>query len=139
MNKDKRNARRRELYASEGGETRKNYNKKWRKENREKCREYNSKWQKSNPQLKNASTVRRRTGMMHRKPEWADDLVINMIYQDCPEGYEVDHIIPLQGENVSGLHVALNLQYLTPIQNQQKGNKYVNKTQTDAFDDRFTL
>jgi len=124
INKDKINARRRELYASEGGKKRKEYNKKYREENREMCRASNSKWQKANPNKKNAATVRRRTALMNRKPKWADDLVINMIYEDCPEGYEVDHIIPLQGENVSGLHVAWNLQYLTPIQNKLKGNRY---------------
>ena len=70
---------------------------------------------------------------MHRKPEWADDLVINMIYEDCPKGYEVDHIIPLQGNNVSGLHVAWNLQYLTPIQNKMKGNKYDQNEKPDGY------
>ena len=123
-NKDKINARTRAFYASEGGKKIKEYNKKYREENREKFRASSSKWQKANPNKKNAATVRRRTALMNRKPEWADDLVINMIYEDCPKGYEVDHIIPLQGENVSGLHVAWNLQYLTPIQNQLKGNKY---------------
>ena len=37
--------------------------------------------------------------------------------------WEVDHIIPLQGENVCGLHVDYNLQYLTPEENGKKGNR----------------
>ncbi len=39
--------------------------------------------------------------------------------------YEVDHIIPLQGEMVSGLHVHNNLQILTRSKNRSKQNKIV--------------
>jgi hypothetical protein len=39
---------------------------------------------------------------------------------------QVDHEIPLQGENISGLHVPWNLQVIPASKNQSKGNKYDN-------------
>lgn len=62
---------------------------------------------------------------LQRTPPWADLEKIRKIYRNCPEGYHVDHIIPLQGELISGLHVESNLQYLPAIENCRKGNKFI--------------
>ena len=65
-----------------------------------------------------------RAAKLNRAPSWSDLDKIKEIYENCPDGHHVDHIIPLQGERVSGLHVPENLQYLTISENCSKGNKF---------------
>lgn len=60
-------------------------------------------------------------------PKWLNDFQISEIhkmYELCPEGCEVDHIIPLNHKDVQGLHVPWNLQYLPKKQNRLKTNKF---------------
>jgi len=59
-----------------------------------------------------------------RVVSWVDQEKIKEIYRNCPEGMHVDHIVPLKGELVSGLHVPENLQYLTPEENIKKSNRF---------------
>jgi hypothetical protein len=66
----------------------------------------------------------RRSRKICATPKWANLAKIRKIYAECPEGYEVDHIVPLAGRTVCGLHVEHNLQYLTPRENQAKKNKW---------------
>ena len=81
-------------------------------------------YNKENPEKKNAYTAKRNAKKLQRTPSWADPSKLQEIYLNCPKGHHVDHIIPLQGELVSGLHVPENLQYLTAKENLEKSNKY---------------
>lgn len=56
---------------------------------------------------------------------WANLDKIKDIYANCPEGFEVDHIVPLQGVDVCGLHCENNLQYLPMSVNRSKSNKFI--------------
>lgn len=61
-----------------------------------------------------------------RIPAWFKNEAkqIASFYENCPEGYHVDHIIPLQGSTVSGLHTLNNLQYLPAEENIKKSNSF---------------
>lgn len=76
------------------------------------------------PQRKLADTRARQIAKLQRTPHWADLAEIKKFYEDCPRGMVVDHIIPLRGKIVSGLHVRSNLQYLTRDDNLRKGNTF---------------
>ena len=39
------------------------------------------------------------------------------------QNFHVDHIIPLKGKNVCGLHVENNLRIIDGLSNMKKGNK----------------
>lgn len=63
-------------------------------------------------------------------PKWVNFEELYRIYNECPKGMHVDHIIPLSSDKVCGLHVPWNLQYVTPEYNSNKRNKFnlINKS-----------
>ena len=65
----------------------------------------------------------RRASRERALPIWQDKGEIGEFVGNCPVGYHVDHIIPLRGKNVCGLHVINNLQYLPAKENSRKSNK----------------
>ena len=100
-------------------------NKEYRIKNLEKVKKAISNWSKRNLSKRRMSVAKRRAKLLKAIPKFADLNKIKEIYKNCPKGYEVDHIIPLQGKNVSGLHIETNLQYLPMLENRVKSNKFI--------------
>ena len=84
--------------------------------------------------VKRATTAKRRAARMNRTPAWLTDFdklkikciysVAAMLTRENKEEWTVDHIIPLQGKLVSGLHVPSNLQVMRGSENYAKINKF---------------
>lgn len=103
--------------------------KKYSKEYRKTSNVYKL-WQKNyhktekGKAIRNNNSAKRRASKLQATPIWSEKEAIKQFYINCPDGYHVDHIIPLRGKTVSGLHVLSNLQYLTAHENLTKGNAY---------------
>lgn len=71
-----------------------------------------------------AERMKRLADTRHRTPPWSNIERIKEIYQDAQKmgpNYHVDHIVPLNGRTVSGLHVPENLQIIPAMENLLKG------------------
>lgn len=106
--------------------------------NRDELREKHKSWSANNKHIIREKTRRRDAAKAKRVPKWLDkdDLwLIKEIYRLAVQRekstgikWHVDHIIPLQGKTVSGLHVPSNLQVITWLDNIKKGNRYNDET-----------
>ena len=67
-------------------------------------------------------TAQYRATKINACPLWVDKQELKKIYDKCKIGYHIDHIVPLQGKYVCGLHVPWNLQYLKAEDNLSKSN-----------------
>ena len=94
---------------------------KWQKDNKEHLREYQKQYYRGKHGARNALNQKR---VKQRTLPNEDLSLIKEFYLQCPGGYEVDHIIPLNGKNISGLHTLSNLQYLPISDNRRKSNKF---------------
>jgi hypothetical protein len=125
------------------------YKKSWDESNKEKVQEnskerylakkeqikaYVSEYKKLNPAKVNANRAKRKAAKKLRTPKWLTAIQFERIENEYKlaailtklwgEPWHVDHIIPLQGKTVSGLHVPSNLQVMRGSENCRKQNRY---------------
>lgn len=103
----------------------------WYERNKEQHLQNSKEWYEVNKHRKLETTTAREKRCILATPTWADRELIKELYllaQKLTEQtgipHEVDHVIPLQGKNVSGLHVETNLQVITAEENRRKSNKF---------------
>jgi hypothetical protein len=109
--------------------------KAWVKNNPEKAAAYQLVSTRKNPGKRNALTANYRSAKARRAPPWLDtedQFLIDEVYDLAARRtkmlgfpWHVDHIIPLRGAKVSGLHVPWNLQVIPGVENVRKGNNFV--------------
>lgn len=118
-------------------ETRRKYSilskKDWRDKRLEYSKKYSKMHAKLNPEQYAAKTAKRRAAKLQRTPKWDLDAhliqakyqLANMLTRETGKPYHVDHIIPLQGKKVCGLHVFSNLRVILGEENVKKSNKFL--------------
>ena len=105
--------------------------RRWYLANRNQANAATNEWRKRNPGKAAARQNKRRCSKLQRTPPWADLEAIAVFYTEAAqrraagEMVEVDHVIPLQGETVSGLHVSANLQIIAMAANRAKANVFL--------------
>lgn len=98
---------------------------------------YNKLYRENNRGKHNASRALRKLDIIKRTPKWLSKSQLDEIKQFYIDAeylsrytgvkFHVDHIVPIKGDNVSGLHVPWNLQLLTAKENMSKNNKFAEK------------
>lgn len=109
------------------------YGRQYYFKNKETILAKGSEWSKSNRPKRNSYWSKYKAQKLKATPPWlTEDHISQMqdmywLAKDCEsvsgQKYHVDHIVPLQGENVCGLHVPWNLQVIPAELNLSKGNK----------------
>ncbi len=124
-------------YIAENPSINKRLQEKYQREGRYvgKYQDYHKRWYSKNRHKAYANGAMRRGLKEQATPKWLtpeQKLQIEYIYKYSSEltrifgiKYQVDHIEPIKGDGFVGLTVPWNLQILTALENQRKGNKLI--------------
>lgn len=122
------------LYYIENKEKIDLYKIDYRLTHKKEMSDYQRKYNQENAAKRNARNQKRKAAKLNRIPKWLTALdfekiqeyhnYANFMTQTLDVQYDVDHIIPILGKNISGLHCPENLQIITHQENIEKGNKF---------------
>lgn len=103
--------------------------------NKEKLSNYQYKYNRDNAGKVNAKTAKYKAAKIQATPKWVTKIHLGEIENFYIEAarltketgipHEVDHIIPLRGEQVRGLHVPWNLRVIPRSENRKKSYKVI--------------
>lgn len=103
---------------------------------KDKAKQSVTRWRKSNKGKANFYAAKRRASKLQATPIWLSPghcceiktmyIMAETMTQEQGVKYHVDHIVPLQGKTVCGLHVPWNLQIIRAADNISKGNRLIN-------------
>jgi hypothetical protein len=102
----------------------------WAEVNKEKKKEYDLGWKSQNKPAVRSYQAKRRAKVKKATPPWLTEAhyeAIKAVYEEADRlsaetgvEYQVDHIVPLSGKTVSGLHVPWNLRAIPAYENQRR-------------------
>ncbi len=120
--------------SKEDKEVRNESKRLWAAKNKDHVLDYAKAYASVNKARRTATQRKRELAKKQRTPSWLSEqdlLHILCLYQvaamrnrETDIAWHVDHIVPIQGKNVCGLHVPWNLQVIPALENNRKYNKY---------------
>lgn len=109
--------------------------REWKRKNPERKKENDKRWRENNRPKARAFNSKRRAAEKNATPPWLTKehlAQMTRVYEDAERLtvetgvlHHVDHIVPLRGKNVSGLHVPWNLRAIPAPENLSKGAKLI--------------
>lgn len=116
------------------------YNRQWVLDNPDKNKEHKKRWNQANVDKCRITCNKRYSYAKQARPEWANKFFIEEAYHLAQirsklfqERWEVDHVIPIKGKDVCGLHVENNLQVIPRSINASKQNRFTKHYQWSEF------
>lgn len=107
----------------------------WKENNVDKKRLANKNWAKVNRQYYAAWASERRASKLSATVSWDKEFsefvleeafsLAKLRFTMFNFKWHVDHIVPLRGKTICGLHVWNNLQVIPAITNMKKGNRWI--------------
>ena len=117
-------------YHKQYNQANKEKRKQYREANKDKISKRMKQYRKENRHLLRQQGAKRRAAKLKQTPDYANHGLIKLIYENCPKGYQVDHMIPI---SKGGLHHESNLCYLPASINITKGAKTIEEFGEEEF------